>query len=338
MTKKMTYGESVGKIVTETKQPSSEQKIVPIVPSFTRKYRLLCDKIRRKYKKHYISYDDDNKPNVSVSSSMRLLVNELRTPVDNSHCHNTKYSLEDIIDGIIEIIRNCSYWARYNGTVPGKYLNSHHNQFSKLGVYDCLYYILLREYFAKDKFGKLKYQAIDTTFSMNLYGSEIKGRNVKYKSKHGIKISCRNDTQGVPISLAIASGNLNDVKIAKECHINKLLIDPESKSVKGHKYQQKVIADAGYDDIEFRNSIEKSGCIAITDINPRNTKDPNKLQAKKIQKIRYLREAKNRFVVESFNSWIHKYPKVSRVIEKSIVSFKGLLLLACSIVVSNKIT
>ena len=314
------------------------QKIEPIVPKMNRKYRLLCKKVRRKYKKVYISYDSNNKPSINVVELMCILIDELRPAVNSSYCRHVKYEPKNIVRCIIEIINNCMYWVRYKGIVPGKYLNQCHNNYVKWGVYDCLYLILLEEYLSKDKFGKLKNQSIDTTFCTNLYGSEMIGRNIKYKSKNGIKISVKVDKNGVPFSLGIASGNQNDCIIAKKCHINKSFIDPESKRVHNSKYQQKIVADAAYYDKEFHDNIRKTGCIPIIDVNKRNTKDEEKLKVMEKDKKKYIKEGKNRYIVESFNSWIHKFPKITKVVEKSIRSFKGLILLACSLIISNKIT
>jgi hypothetical protein len=317
----------------------SNKRIEPVtIPTSTRKYRSLCEKIHSKYKKFYISYDDDNKPTIDIAELLCILVNHLKPNVNRQYQRNVKYTSRIIVNGIIDVIRNCMYWTRYKGNVPGKYLNQFHNLYAKLGVYDCLYLILLTEYFKKDKFGKLKYQSIDTTFCINLYGSEMKGRNVKYKSKNGIKISVKSDVQGVPFSLGIASGNLHDSVIAKECHIDKSIINPETKRVQRTKYHQELYADAIYDEEEFANLIIQQGCTPIIDPNFRNTKDKVKIRKLKIRKRRYIKKAKKRYVVEAFNSWIHKFPKITRVVEKSIASFRGILLLGCSLVIKNKIT
>lgn len=325
--------------MNKNKTELSNKIIKPIIiPTSTRKYRSLCKKIHSKYKKLYISYDSENKPTVNVAQLLSILIDHLKPKINEKFVRQTKYNSLDIANGIIDVIKSCTYWTRYNGLISGKYLNQFHNLYSKLGVYDCLYFILLEEYFKKDKFGKLKYQSIDTTFCTNLYGSEMKGRNVKYKSKNGIKLSVRTDVQGIPFSLGIASGNLNDASIAKECHINKSMLNPESKRVKSTKYQQELFADAAYDNENLKTAIEKEGCIPIIDANIRNTKDKIKLRKKGCQKRKYIKKGKKRYVVEAFNSWIHKFPKITKVVEKSITSFRGIILLGCSLIVKNKIT
>ena len=64
-----------------------------------------------------------------------------------SFATNKKYTEIDFIDGIINIIRNNTYWCRYNGKIKGTYLNKKHNEYCKLGVYECLYEVLINMYY-----------------------------------------------------------------------------------------------------------------------------------------------------------------------------------------------
>jgi hypothetical protein len=241
------------------------------------------------------------------------------------------------INGIIDVICNCGYWNRYKGTISGKYLNKRHNQYCKWGVYECLYRIILLSYYSTNKFNKLKYQSIDSTFVKNLYGAEIYGRDIKYKSKNGIKISVIVDINGVPNSIAIAGANNYDSKIAME-QINNVLIETDTKSVENNnKYKQYIIGDAAYCSTPLCNALIKQGYTPIMDVNKRNTKNRILLRKMNTAKRKYRKIQNKRLVVENFNSWLHKYPKLDRVIEKSTKSFRGLLLLGCSILVNNKL-
>ena len=185
------------------------QKIEVITPEITKKNKKVCREIYNKYDKECIH--DDNKPFINIPKLMEIIVTVLKPKVNPKFCNNQKFTEIDFINGIVEIIRNCMYWRRYkNGKIDGEYLRKRHKKYCEWGVYNCLYIILLDVYFSKNKFGKLKNQSFDTTFCINLYGSEMKGRNVKYKSKNGIKISTIDDNNGTPFSLAIASGNVSD--------------------------------------------------------------------------------------------------------------------------------
>jgi len=322
---------------------TKNQKIEVIVPKSNRKYRSLCKKIHRKYNKSYISYDLDDKPIFNLPKLMKILVKHLKPKINKCYCRNTKFKESDFIDGIFNVVHGSMYWSKYNkdwdpNKPSGKYLNKRHNQYVNWGVYDCLYLCVLNRYFSTDKFGKLKYQSIDTTFCTNLYGSEMMGRNVKYKSKNGIKLSVIVDSNGVPFSLSMASGNINDCRIANE-HINKPLIDPETSRVKhNNRYTQKMLCDAGYHNSSFYKTLKQKGYDPIIDVNKRNTKDKVKIEKMKVDKMRYIKNSSNRLTVERFNAWIHKFPKITRVVEKTIKSFRGILMLACSVIVSHKIT
>jgi Transposase DDE domain len=303
-----------------------------------KKYKLLCKNIYNQEQQIYISYDNDGNRILNVRSLMELLVTRLKPSVNEKYIRNKIFEEIDFIDGILEVIDNCTYWTRYkNGKINGSYLNKKHLLYCKWGVYDCLYKIMLTFYCEANKFEKFKYQSIDTTFVRNLYGSEMKGMNVQYKSKNGIKVSYVSDNLGVPISIAMAAGNVSDCVIAKE-QINDFFIDPETKRVKkNNRYKQTMLADAAYYDNNFKKILRRRGYKGIIDVNPRNTKKPELLAKQKKDKEEYLENAKHRSTVEHLNAWHHKYPKLNRVIEKTVKSFKGLVLLGCSLIVRNKI-
>ena len=148
---------------------------------------------------------------------------------------------------ILEVFNNCRYWRRYNGNIKWNTLWKRHRQYINWNVYECLYRVILFAYFSKNKFNKLKYQALDSTFIKNLYGKDIYGRYHK-NHKNGIKVSVICDSKGVPISIATASANLYDSTIAEEqLSCNSYLIDVDNHQVKNNnKYKQILLADAAY--------------------------------------------------------------------------------------------
>ena len=314
-----------------------ELDIEIIKPPLRIKFKKFCKSIFKKYRKVYISYENNN-PIINVHLLMNILVSKLKPPVNKDYIRNRKYTELDFINGIIDVINNCAYWNRYKGLISGKYLNKRHNQYNKWGVYECLYRIVLLSYYSSNKFNKLKNQAIDSTFIKNLYGEDIYGRNVKYKSKNGVSVSVIVDLNGVPISLAIASANKNDSMIAIE-QLNHFIIEPDTNKVKNNnKFRQNMFADAIYYTTDIYDLLKKKGYTPITDTNKRNTKDPKLLKEIEKHKNKYIKKGVKRLIVERFNAWIHFYPKMDRVIEKSIGSFKGLLLLSCALTVSKKYT
>jgi hypothetical protein len=196
----------------------------------------------------------------------------------------------------------------------------------------------LKEYYSTDKYAKLHYQSIDSTFVTNLYGSELYGRNVKYKSKNGINVSLITDALGVPNSVALAPGNRHDSVVAKEQLESSFFVDPNTKKVRNNnKYSQKMLGDAAYHDNDLYAKLIKKGYTPITDVNKRKTKDKDKIKQLNKMKRKYLKNSFKRIVIENCNAWIKKFPKISRVIEKTTRSFNGLLLLSLTHIVNNKL-
>lgn len=311
--------------------------IKKVEPPIHVKYKKITNDIYKKDRHLYVFYDDNGKMNIDIRILMKVIIDKVKPKKNNNYSKNVKYTEEDFINGIIEILGNSTYWSRYKGKVSGKYLNKIHNNYAKWGVYYFLWKIETMCYLEKDKYEKLHNQQVDTTTSLNVYGSEMYGRNVKYKSKNGIKSSFINDAEGTPISLAIASANEHDCTIAME-HINTFIIDTNTKNVKNNnKYKQVLYADSQYYSKDFIEETTKMGYKTITDVNIRNTKDPIKLKKMKEDKKKYLKNAHKRAPIERFNGWMHKYPKLNRVVEKSVNSFLGLLLLGCALIVNNKI-
>ncbi len=259
-----------------------------IKPSFHAKYKKLCKSIYNGSHKKFIQVKD-SKPFINIPTLMEILITKLKPTVKVQYIRYKKYEEIDFINGIVEIISNCSYWNRYK--VPGKYLNKRHNEYTKWGVYECLYRIVLRAYFNTTKFHKLQYQCIDSTFVPNLFGKDVYGRNPQYKSKNGVKISAITDRNGVPISLAIGAGNRHDSLILDK-HVNHELIDTESKRVsKNNKYKQFVLGDAGYFSENLKRKFDKQQKILLTDVNNKNTKDKAKLKILIKQKRKYQNPA-----------------------------------------------
>ena len=79
-------------------------------------------------------------------------------------------------------------------------------------------------------------------------------------------------------------------------------------------------------------------CIILSNtpiINPnnRNHKEENRIYLNKKQWEIY----KKRFIVEASFAWAKHYPVINQIYEKAISSYNGLLQLANSIILSNKI-
>lgn len=82
---------------------------------------------------------------INITSELKIRV--IKPPSSRDKSLNIKYTQMEFIEG--------------------KYLNKKHNQYCKLGVYECLYMIILTIYFEDSKYEKIKYQKVDTTFIKN---------------------------------------------------------------------------------------------------------------------------------------------------------------------------
>ncbi len=100
-----------------------------IKPSFHAKYKKLCKSIYNGSHKKFIQVKD-SKPFINIPTLMEILITKLKPTVKVQYIRYKKYEEIDFINGIVEIISNCSYWNRYKGStmnkckVPGKYLNT----------------------------------------------------------------------------------------------------------------------------------------------------------------------------------------------------------------------
>jgi Transposase DDE domain len=313
-----------------------KQKIHIIKPLSTIKYRKFCKMIYNKYHKSFMIIDNRT-VNINIPELMNILINNLKENRDTSFARNVKYTQMDFIKGIIDVINNCTYWSRYKGKVPGKYLNTKHIEYCKLGVYEYMYFIILMIYYKKSKYQKLKDQSMDSTFIRNLYGTEMIQRNPHNKSKNGIKISTINDNTGVAHSIAIGRGATNDAKIVQE-QINFSFIDTNTKNVQNNnRYRQNIYGDSQYDSKDLHDILRKKGYKPITDVNKRNTNDETKLKQLEKRKRQYLKKCHKRSITETSFGWLHKYPKLDRFVEKTVKSYSGLLMLGLAITVGKKI-
>ena len=168
--------------------------------------------------------------------------------------------------------------------------------------------------------------SIDSTFISNKYGTEKIGRNIFYKSKNGIKITTIVDSNGIPLDLRIDSGNTHDSKIAPKILNNLKNIDSKINNQPKNKY---LLADKGYDSQKIREIIKTSKYIPL--IAKRKTNNKAKRLTKK-ENVIY----KKRIIIEHSYSWLKMNAKIEKLYEKTIKSYKGLLLLAISILIFNR--
>ena len=81
--------------------------------------------------------------------------------------------------------------------------------------------------------------------------------------------------------------------------------------------------------------MEKIEYTPIFAYNKRNTKDKEKIKMNRL-KGKKLKIYKKRNIIEAFFSWIKNFPVINQNYQKTLESYNGLLSLASSIIISNK--
>ena len=76
-------------------------------------------------------------------------VDTLSPIINSTYRHNIKYSDEDYIKEIIDVLESSAIWNRYNETINGNTLRKKHSKWVKLGIYNHVYKNILNKYFNK---------------------------------------------------------------------------------------------------------------------------------------------------------------------------------------------
>jgi hypothetical protein len=264
-----------------------------------------------------------------------------KSPIKNSkYAHNKKYELEDYVIGILDILKNNSSWNSYSGIINGNTLRKKHYEWIKLGIYEKIYKKSLNEYFKKiPKTAELKYQSIDSTFIKDVNGSKESNYNATYKggkgsSLKGIKVTSIVTAKGIPISVNVDSGNVSDLKTLPKA-LDNIIIECDTKKYSTHnRYKQYFLGDPGYDSKANHRILNKRRYKPIIKYNRRNTKNPKLFRDFDKQQSKIY---KKRIIIENYHSWLKKFVKIRTFNEKKIYYFKGLLLLAISVIINRRI-
>ena len=231
------------------------------------------------------------------------------------------YGARIIIVELLYITKTALSYKNYRGPVNAKTLNRHSIFFAQNKIFENVYELMHIEYLKYNGLSKLKTQSIDTTYIMNINGKEELGRNTHFKNKNCYKVSIIVDSNSIPHSTVVVSGNKNDAKIGE---IN---VDMTKKRINelNLKCKPYMLADRMYDTSDFRQKCINVSYRPIIDYNKRNTK--NKKLIKKLtknQKTIY----KKRIRVENRFCILKKYRRVHLIYDSYLMSYKSFLYLA----------
>lgn len=237
-----------------------------------------------------------------------------------------KYTDKLFIGCIIYIIMNNCSWNSFIGPIPGKQVHKKFMEYSKNDVFNSLFNNSIKEYIKQIPNNVINVISVDSTFIQNRYCKDIIHRNPQNKNKRSSKISAIVDTKGIPLSITINDSNKHDSTLFTEV-FNKLVDDgfPNNGVT--------LLADKGYDTKGIRENIKSNNMVPIIGYNKRNTKDVNKIKSlTDSEKELYKRRIK----VEHFFGSMKKYPKINMIYEKTLESYRNMVLLISSLMVIRK--
>ena len=160
---------------------------------------------------------------------------------------NTHYNLDDILDGILYVLKTSICWRDSRSVVKWNSLYFHFSRFVKFNIFKKLFHHLRTIFMSKHS---TNVQLIDSSFVMNKYGKNKIKRNKFFKNKNCNKISTITDIHGVPISILVNSGNVHDLSFINR-HMNDLFI-------LNKKFNQNIIllADKSYESKKVRRELQ----------------------------------------------------------------------------------
>lgn len=237
-----------------------------------------------------------------------------------------KYDSKIIITELIYLLESGVSYEHYRGPVNSKTLNKHSIFISKNNIFEKVYEAMYDKYIQINKYSKLKYQSIDSSFIINKNGKEGLARNKFCKNKNCFKLSLLVDSNGIAEKPILVSGNLNDAKIG----INNVVNCTNKKYNK--QINPYILADKGYDSNEFKNVCIQNNFKPIIDYNKRNTKN--------ICKIRKLTQTekqiyKKRIKVENTFSIIKKFKRIQLVYDSYKSTFFSFIKLGMCIMITK---
>jgi hypothetical protein len=180
----------------------------------------------------------------------------------------------------------------------------------------------------------------DTDNSDKKINKKRKENFIDYNKYNGrkkyFKISTITDSYGTPLASTIVSSKQSD-NISVEETVDNIPVNLNTlRNSKINRYKQYFLGDSGYHSKSNIKYLKGLGYIPIIAYNKRNCKNKetiikNKLNGK--NKTIY----KKRMIVESYFSWIKRFPLINQNYQKTIRSYKGLLTLANIMIIAKRI-
>jgi|SRR5580658_9760924 hypothetical protein len=272
-----------------------------------------------------------------IISKIFDIVKQFKKDIPNSYLYsdlfppprkNHKYTDKLFIGCIVNILKTSCTWTSFTGPIPGKQVHKRYMEYCKEEIFEKLFDASLDSYL--DGNNNINFISVDGSNIFNKQSTEITKRNPSNKNKKAAKISVIVDAKGTPLAVTVGQGHDHDSKafndtFDKMCNntkIKEMIVNADPKPI--------FLGDPGYDTKSIRLRLRHKKMVPIIKPNNRNTKDP--------AKRRYLTEAeeriyKKRIKVEHYFAFVKRYPKINCVYEKTIASYRNLVLIMSSMMI-----
>lgn len=229
------------------------------------------------------------------------------------------YSNLELLPGILKVLRSGCRWRDLDGSgFPSGVTHWRRLRFWQEKVSLKPVWRLLLALLAKIKLVSLAVVKLDGSLVPS-YGFTS---GVGYSGKHrrsGVKISAAVDSEGLPLSVQLASGNVHDLPLA--------LPTLDSIRVGKRVRPRLVLADKGYDSRRFRKALRERRIKA--NIPERQYRK----RRKRGRPARYDSElGKTRFTVERTNGWLKSFRRIHFRFDRTLVMFEAWVFLACIVI------
>lgn len=241
---------------------------------------------------------------------------------------NVHYDANQICNSVYKFVNNSCYFNLVNYPIKGKYLNEIHIKLVNCLFYDKFYNKILDKYLKITNYKTLHTLSYDSTFIRNINGKELNSRNPHYYNKPGFKLNVLVDKLRTPIGISFMDSTVSDSlsvnNMFDNLHISKELMKLHTET---------LLFDSGYEGLINNYILTEQGYNIYMGYNKRNNK-------KKMEDIKAtdneIRKYKERGIVENFIGNIQRTPVLMNNYQKTIKSYRGLLLMKTSILLCNK--
>ena len=162
---------------------------------------------------------------------------------------NSKYNLDDILDGILFILKTGISWRDSTSMINWNSLYFHFKRFVDNDIFKKMFLKLRKKYIDSCDEKHLNIQIVDSSFIMNKFGKDNIARNKFFKNKNCNKISLITDINGIPLSVLVNTGNVHDLSFIDKHMKDIVIINKKNKT------SHILLADKAYESKKVRNDI-----------------------------------------------------------------------------------